>query len=60
MLVTTTIGITPDTMSRCVQYGINRSKVCREALEKEIKKIEEAGEQSAKTAPAASPNGEAL
>ena len=61
MLVTTTVGITPDTYEKTVKHKINRSKVCREALEKECERFEkETGERLEATTTAASPNGEAL
>jgi hypothetical protein len=39
--ITTTIGIPPDMYNKCIELGINRSKFCREALSKEIARIEE-------------------
>ena len=39
-LIVTTIGISPTMYEKCLEFGINRSKLCRDAINVEIARIE--------------------
>lgn len=42
--VATSVSITVEQWEKCSKYHINRSKVARDAIQKEIEKMEKSGE----------------